>query len=218
MGKARTVGDPVCGVAVSSESTFRATQGGLVYCFCSDTCRDRFLQDPVPYAMAVISRGLARADEAETVPPAPSELGGSLAPLTRGGFPDGSRPFSPPSGAAPARGVTQSAFQEKHFAQRVATDLLELHHREARRDASMHGMELYRRLVMLRMGVDAFTADLLLEQARESFASWPTERPLRFHDVVHMVVIREFKEAHPGVAWFGTNVGQIVAKLVDPRL
>jgi YHS domain-containing protein len=38
--------DPVCGMEVKEESNLRAQHGGLLYLFCSEKCRQRFLKDP----------------------------------------------------------------------------------------------------------------------------------------------------------------------------
>jgi YHS domain-containing protein len=36
------VKDPVCGTFVSAKSPHTKTVAGKVYCFCSETCRDKF--------------------------------------------------------------------------------------------------------------------------------------------------------------------------------
>jgi YHS domain-containing protein len=43
--------DPVCGVSVGAdEAALEASFDGSTYRFCSDTCRQQFLQNPTHYA------------------------------------------------------------------------------------------------------------------------------------------------------------------------
>jgi YHS domain-containing protein len=45
------VKDPVCGMAVSTSSDYKADYQGKTYYFCSTTCRDTFLKDSAKYAV-----------------------------------------------------------------------------------------------------------------------------------------------------------------------
>ncbi|MFC4922736.1 heavy metal translocating P-type ATPase [Delftia deserti] len=49
--KAEGLKDPVCGMSVTAQSPHHATHGGNVYKFCSTNCRDKFISDPVRYAV-----------------------------------------------------------------------------------------------------------------------------------------------------------------------
>ena len=43
--------DPVCGMAVEeSKAVSTATHEGTTYYFCSESCKEKFLQDPGRYA------------------------------------------------------------------------------------------------------------------------------------------------------------------------
>ena len=51
--------DPVCGSAVSLESfedDLLVDFAGRLYAFCGRTCRDRFLAEPVAYAVGLSER------------------------------------------------------------------------------------------------------------------------------------------------------------------
>ena len=87
-----------------------------------------------------------------------------------------------------------------------------------RRHPTLRGRALYQRIAMERLQSDAATADRLLLQADESFASWPTPREINFGDVVHMIAIREFHAEHGKAHWIIADMGRIVADIVDHRL
>ena len=53
--------DPVCGMAVSTESKFRAEHDGKQYYFCSNSCHQKFLQEPAKYV------GVKTSDTTEPV-------------------------------------------------------------------------------------------------------------------------------------------------------
>jgi YHS domain-containing protein len=41
--------DPVCGMEVTEDSEWTAEYEGETYYFCSETCRDEFMADPMKY-------------------------------------------------------------------------------------------------------------------------------------------------------------------------
>jgi len=41
--------DPVCGMEVTADSEWTAEYEGVTYYFCSEACRDKFLEDPMAY-------------------------------------------------------------------------------------------------------------------------------------------------------------------------
>ncbi|MBN1460837.1 MAG: YHS domain-containing protein [Armatimonadetes bacterium] len=45
--------DPVCGMEVTAESEWKADYEGKTYYFCSQTCMDQFMADPMKYVQAM---------------------------------------------------------------------------------------------------------------------------------------------------------------------
>lgn len=97
--------------------------------------------------------------------------------------------------------------------------MLKLHRVVSLAHPSAKGPELYRHIVMARVGGTLAAADAILTRAAESFATWPVERALKFRDVVHYLVVSEYLAANVDVAdWTRENLGRVVASLVDDDL
>jgi len=214
--------DPVCGKATGTGTPFVHTESGIRFSFCSAACRVQFMADPIPYMKMGGARTPRRAP-----PPRSGELLPDLDAwnefATSAGLPKA------PLGQAPALPKTAPAreppgglaglllpMRERHFAKRVSREMRKLHETVASRHPNLHGRDLYRRIVRTRMASDDTRADALLRQAEESFASWPTPRPLAYEDVVHMLVITEFRAVHGDTPWVREDLGAIVASNI-PR-
>jgi Cu+-exporting ATPase len=50
---AMTMVDPVCGMEVAADSEWTAEYEGVTYYFCSEQCRDEFMQEPTKYLEAM---------------------------------------------------------------------------------------------------------------------------------------------------------------------
>jgi hypothetical protein len=111
-----------------------------------------------------------------------------------------------------------TAWRQSRHAKAVSHELLNLHRFVAERHPNLRGRPLYRQIVMLRSRADMATADRLLRCAEESFAAWPTQRDLKFADVVHYLAIEEFLAAHPETSWTQTHMGRIVTARIPRRL
>jgi hypothetical protein len=109
-------------------------------------------------------------------------------------------------------------WRQSRHAKAVSHELLKLHRSVAERHPNLRGPTLYRQIVMVRSRADMATADRLLKRAEESFAAWPTQRDLRFADVVHYLAIEEFLAAHPETNWTQTHMGRIVTTRIPRRL
>ncbi len=234
--------DPVCGKAVAIGSAFRLIHAGALFCFCSVPCREQFAADAERFLRAALPG--ERSTVAAAPPPEPlpgpvapaadaAPVSPTTGPITVPTFDGWTVPFTVPaaavSGAAeaaslslrPAPGTAhESAFaflvpmQQRRFARRVSRELLALYDAERARNARVQGRDLYREVVSARMLVDVVGAEALLVQAEESFAAWPTERPLTFVDVVHMIVILEFRARYGGAPWIRANLGHVVAEQI----
>ena len=128
--------------------------------------------------------------------------------------------------AAPQRGdVTRSRIfsflvpmQQRKFARQVSRELLTLGRCLQERTGGLRGYDLYRAVVRERLQIDDMRANALLELADQSFASWPTPRAINFADVVHMVVVTEFRARFGARPWIEANLGAVVARQIPREL
>ena len=109
-------------------------------------------------------------------------------------------------------------WRQSRHARAVSHELLELHRSVTHRHPYLRGRTLYRQIVMARSRADTATADRLLRRAEESFATWPTQRDLKFADVVHYLAIEEFLAGHPETDWTEVHMGRIVTSRIPRNL
>ena len=81
---------------------------------------------------------------------------------------------------------------ERRFAVRTSREMLQLYRAVSARRSGMTRREIYRSVVMARTGTGADESDAILNAAERSFASWPTDRELRFADVVHYLAVSQY--------------------------
>jgi len=108
--------------------------------------------------------------------------------------------------------------QQRKFARQVSRELLALGRSLHDCPGGLQGYDLYRAVVRERLKIDAAGADALLELADQSFAAWPTTRALNFADVVHMVVLTEFRARFGARPWIEANLGAVVARQIPREL
>jgi transposase-like protein len=112
-----------------------------------------------------------------------------------------------------------AGWREKHYAARISRELLELHRTVAATHPRLTKRELYREIVIARLGGTLAAADAALDRATESFASWPVERPLTFRDVVHYLAVSDYLAANGDIAeWTQENLGRVVSSVVPDDL
>jgi YHS domain-containing protein len=109
-------------------------------------------------------------------------------------------------------------WHERRFARRVSRELVRLHAAIAARHPALGRRDLYRKIVASRTGGDEDSAEVLLHQAEESFASWPAARDLKFADVVHFIAVSEFLASHGNSPWIYANMGREVGESVPSNL
>jgi transposase-like protein len=110
-------------------------------------------------------------------------------------------------------------WQEKHHAAKTSRELLKLYQMTVAARPGLKKVEVYRQVVMTRLGVTLAAADAVLDRATESFATWPMERPLTFRDVVHYLAVSEYLGSKDYVAeWTREDLGRVVASLVAEDL
>ena len=73
-------------------------------------------------------------------------------------------------------------------------------------------------VVIAHKQADPDSADALLDQAEESYASWPTPRTLTFCDVVHFIAVSEFLASHADTPWIQADMRREVQSLIPRNL
>jgi transposase len=134
------------------------------------------------------------------------------------------RPTPPPQRDEP--GWTRRLFgplfigwQEKQYAAKTSREMLKLYEKVAAARPGLTKQELYRHIVMARVGGTLAAADAVLARATESFATWPVERALTFRDVVHYLAVSDYLATNAEAAeWTRENLGRVVASLVPEHL
>ena len=71
MSEGRGAIDPVCGMTVGADTPHRASYGGGLFLFCSERCRERFVQSPERYLVASTPRAADAQDPTVVAAPAP---------------------------------------------------------------------------------------------------------------------------------------------------
>ena len=114
-----------------------------------------------------------------------------------------------------------AGWREKHHAAKTSKEMLELYRSLAAAGSARVGnkQQLYRHVVMARLGVNPAAADKVLARATESFATWPVERALTFRDIVHYLAVADYLASNNDVAgWTRENLGRVVASYIPDNL
>jgi hypothetical protein len=189
------------------------------------TATNLLVRSPVPPAMPAatgLKAGPASPGPAVVRPP---EVRAAVRPPAGGRAPDTGPKAGTAAGPVPApragwlaRIAALLPGYEQRFARRVSRQLLDLHRSVSARNKRLWGRDLYRQIVIAREGVDAASADALLDRAEQSYARWPASRALMFRDVVHMITVSEFLASHGESPWIHENLRQEIDALVAKHL
>jgi hypothetical protein len=107
---------------------------------------------------------------------------------------------------------------EKWYARRASRELLEWYRRVHGEEPQLAGTALYQRVIVRRSGFDVKAAAGIVRRAEQSFCAWPSDRDLRFRDVVLYVVIDEYLRSHSTHLGTQTNMGEVVVRLIPGDL
>lgn len=119
----------------------------------------------------------------------------------------------------PRLGWLGGVIAEKYYAWRASKELLTIYHRIRREHPHLTGDALHTEIVIRGCGVNAATAITILRRAEESFCGWPGDgRDLRFLDVARYVVVHDYLRSHPTVLGTRTNMGAVIARVIDRHL
>jgi hypothetical protein len=122
------------------------------------------------------------------------------------------------------RGILRSvagvlfAWRERRFVSSVCREMLRLHAETASRHPELRGRPLYHRIVAARNGGSKLLADAILDRAGQSFAEWPTSRPLNYRDVVHYVAVLEFVATKRSAHWIHADLKRLVSEAIPRAL
>lgn len=111
-----------------------------------------------------------------------------------------------------------SAWRERRVARRASRESLRLYREIEAAQPELPAVARYRTVVARRTGLDEHGVRRVLEQAEDSFASWPVERPLRFRDVVQYLVVHECLQADPSLIGTRTRLTTIIAEVIPDNL
>jgi hypothetical protein len=106
---------------------------------------------------------------------------------------------------------------ESWFAWQTSHELLDSYKRMHREEPQLIGKTLYEQIVIRRSGLDVNAAAGVLRRAEQSFCEWPSDRDLKFRDLVRYIVIEEYLRSHAAVGTH-TNLGKVVARVIPDDL
>ena len=107
-----------------------------------------------------------------------------------------------------------TSLRERNHVRRTCIDTLKLYRDVAAEMPEANSHERYERVVARRTGADPLGVARILRRAKESFASWPSERPLKFRHIAQYLAITEQLDADPDGGGLRTRVDVIVARLI----
>jgi hypothetical protein len=105
------------------------------------------------------------------------------------------------------------------YAWRTSHEMLRWYQQVSVEEPQLTGGLLYEEVIARRSGLDIEAASGLLQRARESSCEWPSQRKLRYRDVVHYVVVDEYMRSHlVGFRGTYTNMRRVVASVIPYHL
>ena len=116
------------------------------------------------------------------------------------------------------RSIAWAQYAERRYAKGASQQLLELFRHEQRERPELKGRALYEAVIARRLGSNPILSAVeIVRRAEESFAHWPTDRELKFRDVVHYHIFDEYMRQSQEVGT-RTNFGVAVAQIIPAEL
>lgn len=109
-------------------------------------------------------------------------------------------------------------WMEDRQARKTSRELLQLYAKAKADHPGKSGVALYRQILFDRLGGSVVAAEAVLVRAEESFASWPTTRPLKFRDVAHCLAVMEYLQSNRGARWTRKDFRHRVASYIPENL
>lgn len=211
--------DPVCAVETSTSSIYHTVYGGAMIFFCCEACRERFIANPLEFIDIRVTkhdeptRGLVLPKESVI------EKSTSLIVSERSiskKFPKFWRLLR--MRLISLIGPILISWREGRYAARTSRELLTLFRAISINHSELVGRELYKLLVIARTGCDFITANVTLDRAQESFATWPVRRDLTLCDVVRYLIVSEFDSLRDHEKWIHSDVQNAVVSHIPSNL
>ena len=103
---------------------------------------------------------------------------------------------------------------ERRYAKEASSQLLELYRQERRGRPELNPRALYQSIVAQRLGPQSGRAGEIVRRAEESFTDWPSNRELKFRDVVHYLIFDEYIRSANAREGTKTNMGVVVGRVI----
>jgi hypothetical protein len=155
-----------------------------------------------------------RETKKSTAPPAGSH---QSQPEDDAGLAIGGRSVEPRRGFSAWIRLGLDAMAERRFARRRGRELLQFYERIHGSQPQASGEVLYAKVVILA-GYNPKEAQSVILRATQSFCEWPTERQLRFRDVVRYLVVTEYLRSHAGSDGTHTNMENAAMRVIPEKL
>jgi hypothetical protein len=107
-----------------------------------------------------------------------------------------------------------ATMRERRQIRRFCDESLKLYRQVEAQMPQASQTERYGRFIELRSGVTAAAVLTVMRRAEESFADWPTERPLNFRDVVQYLAVTDCLKIDIAVAGVRSRIVDFVIDIV----
>jgi hypothetical protein len=115
-------------------------------------------------------------------------------------------------------GNLPSLLDEMWYAWRASRSNLLYLRRVSAEEPTLAGKALYEQVIVRRTGVERAAAAQTLLRAEQSLCQWPSQRELRFCDVVLYVVVEEYMRSHSTLLGTQANMLAIVSRVIPGEL
>ncbi len=110
------------------------------------------------------------------------------------------------------------AWRELRYSKKAARQALDRYQGLRSERPELTGRALYEVFVCDRNALEASAARVILQRAEASFATWPTDRDLKFMDVLKYLVISEYLISHPKRGGTSINMARIIEQVIPREL
>jgi hypothetical protein len=107
-----------------------------------------------------------------------------------------------------------ATMRERRQIRRFCDESLKLYRQVEAQMPQASQTERYARFIELRSGATPATVLTVMRRAEESFADWPTERPLNFQDVVQYLAVTDCLKIDIAVAGVRSRIVDFVIDIV----
>ena len=111
-----------------------------------------------------------------------------------------------------------AAWREFRYSKKAARQALDRYQGLRADRPDLTGRVLYEAFVRDRNAIDASAARVILQRAEDSFATWPTDRDLKFMDVMKYLVISEYLISHPKRGGTSINMARVIEQVIPREL